>query len=66
MDPFDTDAIWTVMNRTIAASYSTGQPIGKAGIDLALFDLTGRVLQLFIFRAMESSRQPFRNVELDS
>ena len=49
MDPFDTDAIWTVMNRTIAASYSTGQPIGKAGIDLALFDLTGRVLQLSSF-----------------
>ena len=44
MDPFDTDAIWKVMNRMIAASFSTGQPLCKAGIDLALFDLTGRLL----------------------
>lgn len=44
LDAFDTDAIWRVMNHTIAASFSTGQPICKAGIDLALFDLTGRVL----------------------
>ncbi|MDZ4287721.1 MAG: enolase C-terminal domain-like protein [Prosthecobacter sp.] len=45
MDAFDTDAIWRVMNQTIAPSFSTGQPICKAGVDLALFDLTGRVLQ---------------------
>lgn len=43
LDPFDTEAIWRVMNRVIAPSFSTGQPIGKAGLDLALFDLTGRV-----------------------
>lgn len=35
----DTDAIWRAMNRTIAPSFSTGQPICKAGIDLALWDL---------------------------
>ncbi|MBI4626999.1 MAG: mandelate racemase [Verrucomicrobia bacterium] len=45
LDALDTDAVWRVMNRTIAPSFSTGQPIGKAGIDLALFDLTGRILQ---------------------
>jgi muconate cycloisomerase len=44
MDAFETEEIWRVMNRTIAASFSTGQPICKAGIDLALFDLTGRIL----------------------
>ncbi len=44
LDAFDTARIWRVMNRTIAPSFSTGQPIAKAGIDLALFDLTGRVL----------------------
>jgi L-alanine-DL-glutamate epimerase-like enolase superfamily enzyme len=32
------------MARTIAPSFSTGQPICKAGIDLALFDLTGKLL----------------------
>ncbi|MEQ1860937.1 MAG: enolase C-terminal domain-like protein [Chthoniobacteraceae bacterium] len=40
LDPFDIDEVWRVMNRVIAPSFSTGQPICKAGIDLALFDLT--------------------------
>jgi L-alanine-DL-glutamate epimerase-like enolase superfamily enzyme len=44
-DPFDLDAVHGAMNRAIAPSFSTGQPICKAGIDLALFDLTGRVLE---------------------
>lgn len=44
VDAFDVDQVGHVMNRTIAPSFSTGQPICKAGIDLALFDLTGRVL----------------------
>lgn len=44
LDPFDAETIWRKMNRAIAPSFSTGQPICKAGIDLALFDLTGRAL----------------------
>jgi L-alanine-DL-glutamate epimerase-like enolase superfamily enzyme len=44
MDAFDLPAIQTAMNAIIAPSFSTGQPICKAGIDLALFDLTGKVL----------------------
>ncbi|MEW6304169.1 MAG: enolase C-terminal domain-like protein [Verrucomicrobiota bacterium] len=43
-DPFDTEGITHGMNTAIAPSFSTGQPICKAGIDLALFDLTGRLL----------------------
>jgi L-alanine-DL-glutamate epimerase-like enolase superfamily enzyme len=43
-DPFDQQAIQVVMDSTIAPSFSTGQPICKAGLDLALFDLTGRLL----------------------
>ena len=43
-DPFDAEALHTSMNRAIAPSFSTGQPICKAGIDIALFDLTGRIL----------------------
>lgn len=42
-DPFDIEGIHAAMNRVIAPSFSTGQPIGKAGVDLALFDLTGRL-----------------------
>lgn len=41
-DPFAIDAIHAEMNRAIAPSFSTGQPICKAGIDLALHDLVGR------------------------
>jgi L-alanine-DL-glutamate epimerase-like enolase superfamily enzyme len=44
-DPFDTNGLQTAMNGAIAPSFSTGQPICKAGLDLALFDLTGRLLQ---------------------
>lgn len=44
MDLFDPDEVWKTMNRAIAPSFSTGQPLAKAGIDLALFDLTGRLL----------------------
>ncbi|MBI5774059.1 MAG: hypothetical protein HZA89_09995 [Verrucomicrobia bacterium] len=43
--PFDTEALHAAMNRTIAPSFSTGQPICKTGIDLALFDLTGKLLK---------------------
>lgn len=43
-DAFDEDAIQSILSRTIAPSFSTGQPICKAGIDLALFDLKGRLL----------------------
>jgi L-alanine-DL-glutamate epimerase-like enolase superfamily enzyme len=44
-DPFDLEGIHAAMNRAIAPSFSTGQPISKAGVDLALFDLTGRLLK---------------------
>lgn len=44
-DPFDIDGIHDAMNRAIAPSFSTGQPICKAGVDLALFDLTGKLLK---------------------
>ncbi len=43
-DPFDEEAIRAAMNKIIAPSFSTGQPICKAGVDLALFDLTGKLL----------------------
>ncbi len=44
LDAFDTAAVRAAMDRIIAPSFSTGQPICKAGIDLALFDLTSRRL----------------------
>jgi L-alanine-DL-glutamate epimerase-like enolase superfamily enzyme len=44
-DPFDAAAIDSAIEMIIAPSFSTGQPICKAGIDLALFDLTGTLLK---------------------
>jgi L-alanine-DL-glutamate epimerase-like enolase superfamily enzyme len=44
-DPFDGDGLHAAMDHAIAPSFSTGQPICKAGVDLALFDLTGKLLQ---------------------
>ena len=43
LDPADGAAIQAVLNSNIATSFSTGQPICKAGLDLALADLNGRL-----------------------
>ena len=43
-NPTDLANAHQIMNRLIGPSFSTGAPIAKAGIDLALFDLTGRLL----------------------
>ena len=44
-DPFDIPGAHEAMNRAIAGSFSTGMPIAKAGIDLALHDLAGKALK---------------------
>lgn len=43
VDPSDHAAIETILNSNIAPSFSTGQPICKAGVDLALADLNGKL-----------------------
>jgi L-alanine-DL-glutamate epimerase-like enolase superfamily enzyme len=42
-DPLDIAGAHAAMNRAIAPSFSTGMPIAKAGIDLALHDLWGKL-----------------------
>lgn len=42
-NPLDFDTAHAAMNRVIAPSFSTGQPIAKAGVDLALHDLAGKL-----------------------
>jgi L-alanine-DL-glutamate epimerase-like enolase superfamily enzyme len=42
-NPFDIAGAHRAMNQAIAASFSTGMPIAKAGVDLALHDLAGRL-----------------------
>ncbi|MBS1827166.1 MAG: hypothetical protein JST93_17745 [Acidobacteria bacterium] len=43
LNPLDLAAVHKAMNRAIAPSFSTGMPIAKAGIDLALHDLAGKL-----------------------
>jgi L-alanine-DL-glutamate epimerase-like enolase superfamily enzyme len=42
-NPTDLAAAHKAMNKAIAPSYSTGMPIAKAGIDLALHDIAGKL-----------------------
>ncbi len=42
-DPFDIAGAHAAMDKAIAPSFSTGMPIAKAGVDLALHDLCGRL-----------------------
>ena len=41
--PLDIHGAHQKMNKAIAASFSTGMPIAKAGIDLALHDIAGKL-----------------------
>jgi L-alanine-DL-glutamate epimerase-like enolase superfamily enzyme len=61
-DPTDVDAIHTLMNAEIAPSFSTGQPIAKAAIDTALFDLNGRMTNRSI--AEQLGRTSLRQISL--
>lgn len=42
-NPSDIEGAHRIMDKTIAPSYSTGMPITKAGVDLALHDLAGKL-----------------------
>ena len=43
LDPFDLDAAHDAMDAVIAPGFSTGMPITKAGLDIALHDLAGKL-----------------------
>lgn len=58
LDIFDREAIGKVMESEIAPGYSIGQPICKAGIDLAIFDWTGRKTQQ---AAHQRWKRPFQS-----
>lgn len=42
-DPTDIAGAHQIMDRTIVGAFSTGMPITRAGIDIALHDLTGKL-----------------------
>ena len=41
-DPLDIEGAHATMDKVVAAGFSTGMPIARAGIDLALHDLSGK------------------------
>jgi L-alanine-DL-glutamate epimerase-like enolase superfamily enzyme len=45
-DPTDIVGAHKEMDKVIASGFSTGMPISRAGIDLALHDLTGKLLDM--------------------
>ena len=44
-DPTDIAGAHALMDQAVAPGFSTGMPISRAGIDLALHDLTGKLLK---------------------
>jgi len=42
---FDLSGIHRIMDMNIAPSFSTGQPMAKAGVDIALHDLMGKIIK---------------------
>lgn len=61
-DPFDIAGAHSAMNRAIAPSFSTGMPIAKAGVDLALHDLTGKLRGQSL--AQRWGRKPLERITL--
>jgi len=59
---FDLYGAHNIMNHNIADSFSTGQPIAKAGIDIALHDLVGKLMH----RSLPGmwGRNPIDKIEL--
>ena len=41
-DPLDIPGAHAIMNRTVCSSFTTGMPLTKAGLDIALHDLAGK------------------------
>src|ERR1035438_7792842 len=60
--PADLEGAHRILDKTIAPSFSTGMPIAKAGLDLALHDLAGR----FAGKSMAElwGRQPLERIPL--
>lgn len=61
-NPFDLAGAHAAMNKAIAPSFSTGMPIAKAGIDLALHDVIGKLTGKNICELW--GRQPLERIVL--
>jgi L-alanine-DL-glutamate epimerase-like enolase superfamily enzyme len=57
-DPTDIEGAHAAMDAAIAPAFSTGMPIARAGIDIALHDLTGKICGLSLAQVWASSPSP--------
>src|ERR1019366_8517209 len=64
-NPFDLAGIHQTMQKTIAPSFSTGMPIAKAGIDLALHDLIGKLSKRSVSQFVGPHADAANSAELD-
>jgi L-alanine-DL-glutamate epimerase-like enolase superfamily enzyme len=58
LDATDIEQAHRVMNEAIAGSFSTGMPMAKAAIDLALYDLKGRLTASCLSSVLGRTRRP--------
>ena len=65
-DPADIPGAHAVMNRSIAPAFSTGQPIAKAGIDIALHDLVARKRGVNVTALWNRTARTGADAELDA
>lgn len=61
-DPLDIDAAQTLLDRALAGAFSTGMPIARAGLDLALHDLKGKLTGRSLAQLWD--RQPGKRLAL--
>ena len=64
-NPLDLEGAHRLMNKAIAGSFSTGMPITKAGLDLALHDLTGKARRQESARTVGAQTARPHHAELD-
>jgi L-alanine-DL-glutamate epimerase-like enolase superfamily enzyme len=57
-DPLDIEGAHTIMNKAVPGAFSVGQPIAKAGVDIALHDVAGKITGRRVFEMMRPVPDP--------
>ena len=65
LDPLDIGAAQAALDSALAGSFSTGMPIARAGLDLALHDLKGKLTGKSLGRALGPRTRRTAHAKLD-